>query len=410
MEVLQKAAHVLETYVCNRCLGRQFAQLLSGRTNEERGRVVRDVVAFALDAGEKLNVDMQNFVGYRFHRAEIKVQEQKEEPVCTVCNNLFDGIDTYVKKAIKMLSRLDFNTFLVGTRLREEFIGKEEDLWERVGIEWCEPLKAEMNREVGSRLEKTIGKKVDFKRPDVLVLLDLVEKDVKIELNPLYVYGEYNKYAFIPQTKWPSGKYKTSVEQIIAKPFMHVTRGTGHKLHGMGREDIDARCLAWRPFVLEILEPKARNIKLTRLQREVNRDRRVRVKHMMFVDSSVVERLKRAQPDKTYRAVVTLSKNVKSTELKKLATLSNREVYQETPQRVLHRRADRVRRRVVKEIKWKRLGQRRVELRIRAQAGTYIKELITGDQGRTYPSVSELLGTKARCKKLDVIEIHGKKF
>ena len=76
----------------------------------------------------------------------------------------------------------------------------------------------------------------------------------------------------------------------------------------------------------------------------------------------------------------------------------------------MRRRANLLRKRVVKEIKWRRLGPKRIELRVRAQAGTYIKELISGDNHRTYPSVSELLGVKAKVKELDVIEIHGKKF
>lgn len=424
--LLQKAARILERYVCDHCLGRQFAQLLSGRTNVERGRSLREAVAMALDSGEELSVDMQNFAGYRFHHSEIlrsgtsqalgnKVSEIKapeaKGSVCNVCANIFEDIDLYVKKATKKLAKLDFNTFLIGTRVTEELIGAEEELWERAGIDWCEPVKAEMNREVGSRLEKIIKKKVDFRRPDVVVLLDLAKTDVDVTLNSIFIYGEYNKLVRgIPQTKWPSGKYKISVEQIIAKPFMKITKGKGHALHGMGREDIDARCLAWRPFVLEILEPKVRNIKPAKLQKAVNKDRRVRVKHMQFVDVSVVERLKRAAPDKTYRALVVLNKVVKPEQLKKLVTLNNKEIYQETPQRVLHRRANLVRKRIVKEVKWKRLGPRRLELRVRAQAGTYIKELINGDGGRTYPSVSELLGAKVVCKELDVIEIHGKKF
>ena len=407
--MIQKAARVMEKPVCDHCLGRQFAQLLSGKTNVERGWSVRNAVAMAIDSGEKLNVEMSNFAGYRFHHSEIRAPD--EAPVCNMCAGLFEDVDAYVQKAVKAVRGLDFNTFLVGTKLTEELVGAEEDLWERAGIEWVEPLKGELNREVGSRLEKVLKKKVDFKRPDVVVMLDLATQNVNIALNSIFIYGEYNKLKRgIPQTKWPSGKYKISVEQIIAKPFMRATRGSGHALHGMGREDIDARCLAWRPFILEIMEPKIRGINVSRLQKEANKDRRVAVKRMDFIGPDAVERLKRASPDKTYRALVSLSKPVKPAQLKKLMILNNKEIHQETPERVLHRRANLLRKRVVKEIKWKRLGPKSIELRVRAQAGTYIKELISGDNHRTYPSVSELLGVKAKVKELDVIEIHGKKF
>ncbi|QQG40026.1 MAG: tRNA pseudouridine(54/55) synthase Pus10 [Candidatus Aenigmatarchaeota archaeon] len=407
--VLQKAVRILERPVCDHCLGRQFAQLLSGRTNVERGRAIRDAVAMALDSEENLKVDMSNFAGYRFHHSELKTPEARV--ACSACADVFEDVETYVKKVARVLTKLDFNTFLVGTQVSEELIGAEEELWERSGIEWCEPIKGELNREVGSRVEKVVKKKVDFKKPDVLVLLNLAKRRVSVEINPLCIYGEYNKLKRgIPQTKWPSGKYKISVEQIIAKPFMRATGGTNHKLHGMGREDIDARCLGWRPFILEILEPNKRNVRVAQLQKAANKDKRIRVRNMAFIDSSAIERLKRAQPDKSYRALVILNKTVAPARLKKLAVLNNKEIYQETPTRVMHRRADKVRRRVVKEVKWRRLGPRKIEIRVRAQAGTYIKELISGDGGRTYPSVSELLGVKARVKELDVIEIHGKKF
>jgi len=37
--------------------------------------------------------------------------------------------------------------------------------------------------------------------------------------------------------------------------------------------------------------------------------------------------------------------------------------------------------------------------------GLYIKELISGDDGRTKPSISEILNTPAECIELDVLEV-----
>ena len=47
-----------------------------------------------------------------------------------------------------------------------------------------------------------------------------------------------------------------------------------------------------------------------------------------------------------------------------------------------------------------------IELRIRCQGGLYIKELVTGDMGRTKPSVSEILKVKAVPLKLDVLDVN----
>jgi tRNA pseudouridine synthase 10 len=46
------------------------------------------------------------------------------------------------------------------------------------------------------------------------------------------------------------------------------------------------------------------------------------------------------------------------------------------------------------------------EIQITGESGIYIKELITGDSGRTNPSFSELLGTECTVHELDVVKIN----
>ncbi|MEM2676710.1 MAG: tRNA pseudouridine(54/55) synthase Pus10, partial [Candidatus Bathyarchaeia archaeon] len=47
----------------------------------------------------------------------------------------------------------------------------------------------------------------------------------------------------------------------------------------------------------------------------------------------------------------------------------------------------------------------KAEMRVRCQGGLYVKELVSGDEGRTTPSVSEILGQKAKPIKLDVLNV-----
>ena len=47
----------------------------------------------------------------------------------------------------------------------------------------------------------------------------------------------------------------------------------------------------------------------------------------------------------------------------------------------------------------------RLQLRVQCQHGTYVKEFISGDEGRTTPSLASLLGVACRCDVLDVDEI-----
>jgi len=118
-----------------------------------------------------------------------------------------------------------------------------------------------------------------------------------------------------------------------------------------------------------------------------------------------VARLKGLRPDKTYRAVVEMDREVPAADLARLADLVG-VIRQRTPTRVLNRRPNRLRRRRVRAVEWRRLSPRRLELTLRAHAGTYIKELVNGDGGRTRPSVADVLGAGAACIELDVTAIH----
>jgi tRNA pseudouridine synthase 10 len=406
MTIFEKARRILEQPVCDHCLGRQFAQLLSGYTNVQRGKLFRTIVAMSLDK-EKLSetdqkLELSNFADYKFHILELKQKLKSKK--CSICQDIFTKLDSLAQKAVKKAKGWEYRTFLVGTKLSAALLNAEEHLWERVGIDWCEPIKAELNREIGKRIEHLTGARFDPKIPDMVFVINLERKSVSVQPNPLFIYGEYQKLVRgIPQTKWPSGKYRTSVEEIVAKPFMTATKGIGHRFHGCGREDISARCLAWRPFVLEIQKPKVRTLNLKRIAKKI--DKRVKVRALRLSNTIEVQKIKEARPDKSYRAIVTCEQPINAQELKKLQQLVGT-IKQRTPLRVLHRRADRVRQKKVKQLKTKLLGKNIFELVVRCEAGLYVKELISGDKGRTRPSVSEILGKPCTCTELDVIKIH----
>ena len=85
---------------------------------------------------------------------------------------------------------------------------------------------------------------------------------------------------------------------------------------------------------------------------------------------------------------------------------------QRTPERVAHRRADLVRRRKVIETRDARVdindeGNIYVEFTLRCESGTYVKETVHGDDGRTQPSIASLIKAKCTVEWLDVGDIHA---
>jgi tRNA U54 and U55 pseudouridine synthase Pus10 len=74
---------------------------------------------------------------------------------------------------------------------------------------------------------------------------------------------------------------------------------------------------------------------------------------------------------------------------------------QRTPVRVLHRRPNFARTRHILSLKATKVDEHNFRLNISTDAGTYVKEFVHGDLGRTVPSVSSLLGCKTDIPVLD---------
>jgi tRNA pseudouridine synthase 10 len=71
---------------------------------------------------------------------------------------------------------------------------------------------------------------------------------------------------------------------------------------------------------------------------------------------------------------------------------------------------DKIRKKKVFSIQCSRLNDYVIESVISCDGGCYIKELVSGDNGRTSPSIAEIMGIKALCKELDVLEIKEKPY
>jgi tRNA pseudouridine synthase 10 len=339
-----------------------------------------------------------------------------------VCKNFFQNeIDKLAERVAKKLEGLEFNSFLIGSIPSGEMMKNEEKMWSETGIEFVEPIKSEINRELGKRVEKLTGKKFNLASPDMTIVVDLGTDRIRLQVKSLYIAGGYKKLVRgIPQTKWLcadcGGKgckkckglgklYKTSVQEEIEKPLIKAVKAKKSKFHGAGREDIDARCLDYRPFVIELVRPMKRKVDLKKLAKEVNRSKKVKVSSLKLVDKDYVVKIKTERLDKTYMAEVIFLKDIDRKKLRLVKQMIGT-VSQQTPARVLHRRADKMRKRMVKSISVKIVGKRKLKIKVKAESGLYIKELMSGDSGRTRTNVADMLNNKVKKISLDVIKIH----
>ncbi|MEM4701307.1 MAG: tRNA pseudouridine(54/55) synthase Pus10 [Candidatus Bathyarchaeia archaeon] len=439
MSVLEKALKMLERHpLCDHCLGRQFAFLAHEIENEEKGKTLKTMLLMEAQAlasakkAEGIHILKTLASNGFFKSAEEALRKMRRRPpkkaaqVCFLCENRFETVDELARKAVERLGEYEFNTFMVGVELPVDVEEREDEFKARFNVDYGENIRLEFGRLLARRIVQYSGKKLDHRKPDIVVLLNPMAEEVRIQVNPLYIAGRYKKLVRgIPQSKWTctrckgkgcekcnwTGKmYPESVEELISPPFLEATGGIKASFHASGREDVDARMLGkGRPFVIEISQPKKRFLDLKKLEEAVNAYARgkVEVSSLQIVDKDFIRKVKKGEAaQKEYRVIVEFEKEVSDEDLKLLEQkLTGIIVKQRTPLRVLHRRADLTREKYIYEVKVKRLSPNKAEMRVRCQGGLYVKELVSGDEGRTTPSVSEILGQKAKPIKLDVLNV-----
>ncbi len=159
--------------------------------------------------------------------------------------------------------------------------------------------------------------------------------------------------------------------------------------------------------MVEVERPRRRSVDLEAIGARINREAagRVEVLDLKPAPPDLVRRVKDLKARKRYRARVSLAAPVGEKLFRDALRELVGEIHQRTPVRVRHRRADMVRVRRVYEAAGKLLSPTEAEVEILCDGGLYVKELISGDERGTRPSLAELLGVEARVTELDVLEV-----
>ena len=505
--------HLVRQGTCDSCLGRVGGKRTYGQSLEDAGQNIR---ASVLEQDSHL------------------VNAREEEPLCPFCENLFEEVDLLADIIFEAIEPYDISRLQLGARVPKDQVEEEEKLRKRLGAGGSDALKPSLVEEIGKRLKDRLdGVTLVNDKPDVLALIDVLTLTVELDIRAVYVYGRYRKLERgIPQTRWPCRackgrgcescnqtglQYEKSVQDLVGNPMLEIFQGTEHAFHGMGREDIDVRCLGrGRPFVLEIKEPRKRSFNAEKLAEIINEAAKgsVEVSAIRPSTRSEVVRIKDTPAEKSYTIRFTIEpmneaeyavltapvdmtkedvqdrskkrrrqrrgdknadrtkplettievpaagpseaelKAMKKPELVALAEanglkktgktdelierivavlppapetfdlpddetilnivegLNGLKLAQRTPERVAHRRSDLIRKRTVFEahspfIEINEHGEREIEFTLRCESGTYVKETVHGDNGRTQPSVAALIKAKCNVLWLDVGDIHA---
>ena len=488
--------HLVRIGCCDHCLGRIGGKKRFGQSDLESGIEIRASVVEA-------DSTMAN--------------ARENETLCPFCENLFEEAPLLAELIYESIGERDCSRLQLGARIPKDQTEAEDHLRKRFGAGGSAPLKSSLVEEVARQLgELGMGQNLVVEKPEILALIDVLTLTVELDIRSHYVYGRYRKLERgIPQTKWPCRackgrgcekcdytglQYSSSVQALIGDPLLELFGSEEHAFHGMGREDIDVRCLGrGRPFVIELKKPYKRDVDMNLIMDAINSsaENRLEVSDMRPSNRSEVVRVKDTPAEKSYTIrykiepitqsnfdeltqVMEIPSNnqernkrrknhhrrrkpepepeveidyssmkkaelVELCEQKGLAKSGTKDVLierlstfkeatlplpekdyimeimtnlqgctlaQRTPERVAHRRADKIRKRKVLEtsnpsIKEDEDGNLVAEFSLRCESGTYVKETVHGDGGRTQPSIASLIKAKCTVEWLDVADIHA---
>ncbi|KAL3094974.1 hypothetical protein niasHS_006325 [Heterodera schachtii] len=214
---------------------------------------------------------------------------------------------------------------------------------------------------------------------------------------------------------------QSSISEKIAGAMVRHFGADGSRFIASGREDIDVRMLGnGRPFAVQLLNARKTACLRTRasaatalsaLAAQINaseeRTRDISVHALAHVSAKQAQQLNVGQEEKrkTYSALCcTRTPLVDDVPLRTLhAHPFPVQVAQRTVVRVLRRRPLIDRTRFVYAMRAFALDRHHFVLRLETQAGTYVKEFVHSDFGRTRPSVAQLMGLELG--QVDIVQL-----
>ncbi|MGC8544012.1 MAG: tRNA pseudouridine(55) synthase, partial [Vulcanisaeta sp.] len=409
MGIEKTAMDVLRKYpLCDHCLGRLFARLGVGLTNEERGRAIKNYLLMSIHEkiiSEGLSDEAINdlkVLALSGHEPSIGFLRNlgiEVSPMpCYVCgNSIFNRLDEWARNIADSLRSLnaEYRTFRLGTRVPSDLLSRELSITTEFNISTAESIKRELNRELGKRVSAILGLSFSRESPDVEVVLDITTGSVNIQLMPIYVFTRYRKirrFTKRASIRWPT--------DYIAQ----VYGAQGIIVHSGGDEVSNVRVLGnGRPLVIQIIKPSKRpslNDIIASLKNTDDYD--VIFDRMEYVKGSIIRRIKARSREYviTYRVLAVTENPITDETIRSLHEyFRNRQVNQRL------RVKGRVRRRVsmVYELNGRAIGDRLMELLIRCQGNLHVRGFVHGGFGDIEPSIAGTLGFGVKPIEIDIL-------
>jgi tRNA pseudouridine synthase 10 len=304
---------------------------------------------------------------------------------------------------------------------------REDSIRARFKIRGRENIRKQFIRELGKKLEKITGKTLEQISPDLAIHIVIVNQDtndthnsndydktlqqrISLKGTPIFLSGRYVKTTRgLPQKKDTCQKYSgrgcslyshlgisqfdNSIETIIGRKLIQITRGDSTKFSWLGGEDKDSLVLGkGRPFVVHITHPKVMRLK----------------KDLIIKENGLYAVIKQQSQKGSFQLPTHFTTKTKITihaeqklPNKQLATLSN--VLQNSE--VSLRAKSKILKKKIYSVQVEQIDEKRFILTVTADGGLFIKQFVGGQQ-YSEPNISKIIGTKCECVAFDVLEVY----
>jgi len=374
---LSEAKIILNEYdLCEHCIGRLFAKKMGITSNQLLGKKIKNQL------------------------------HSKSSKNCYICKEILSNLQSIVNRMMEKSHDYEFSTFVVGAILKPSVTDRDDLIRSKFKLQGIDSVKTAITKELSKKFAKKTKRKIDFLYPDLTFTFNFKDDSCELQTRTLIFSGRYiKKNRGLPQKQPRCSNCKgkgclqcdnhgfskfTSVEGKISKFLFDKFSGTQTKITWFGGEDKNSLVLGnGRPFFAKLFNPKKRT---ARLQKKYILD------ELEIHNLKIISKIpKQVIP---FRSTIELSvlteQKLPKKSLEHLKTLTNSPI-------TVYDKPNKKNQKSIYKIKFKKSSLKSFTFRITADGGLPIKRFVEGNN--VHPNLSELLGTKCRCKEFDFLKV-----
>ena len=334
------------------------------------------------------------------------------------------SVKSIADQVVKTLENYDYETFLVGASVPHTILDNDDELRSRFKIKGRDGLKSQITKMLSQKVKLQTAKLVNYSKPDLTVLVSIVDRQISVNVRSLWLSGKYVKLKRgLPQRSSTCevcnglgcaecgyrGSSLESVQTQITNFLVSTFEAESCNFVWLGSEDENSLVKPpGRTFYVEVVRPKKRfamkdGLKSTPKRNPIFfRSPEIQIRDLVLLDRRVTE-----VPTFEIQAKVYLKRKPEAAALNldKIKALRSN-----FTAKTVSVRLSRKFRTVQKEIHWihaKLQEDGSLELKISCDGGIPLKKLISGQDDSVLPNLGQYLTSYEidRAQPFDVMEV-----